>query len=133
MPSTLISRIHSSLLFLLILVMGQAQAQETNVVTGFRPLFRAALVNADGHASARLEGAMAQQLRAKFPGLTDIRAEVKILRRFEQDGCARFALTISPAGLPDIPPNMTMTINWCRDGSIPGEGAGNGTSKGEGG
>lgn len=104
-------------------VVSTAQAVDLGAVASAKPLFAAAMDDPDSVATGLLSGTLAQKTRAQFPGTGAIRMEARVLRRYKQEGCARFALRMIPDALPEgAPRDMTLGMNWCLDGSIPQEG-----------
>ncbi len=111
------------LLLLGCLFVTSSHAVDLGTVTSAKPLFIAAMDDPDNVATGVLSGSIAQRTRAQFPGTGAIRMEARVLRRFKQEGCARFALRMIPDALPEgAPRDMTLGMNWCLDGSIPREG-----------
>ncbi len=97
-----------------------AQAADLGDVASVKPLLRSALEDPEGRAAGRLSGPMAEKARAQFPGGRGILLEARVVQRFRRDGCARFVLRVAPEVVPEgSPRDMTLNLNWCRDGSLP--------------
>ncbi len=102
-------------------IFSTAHAVDLGPVTSAKPLFTAAMdAPPDDLVTGLLSGPMAQRIHAKYPGTRAIHMEAQVVRRFKQEGCARFSLRIVPDGLPaGAPRDMTLELNWCLDGSAP--------------
>jgi hypothetical protein len=96
--------------------------------TSIKDVVNAAFDSEDGHASMELNDAGLTNLRKSLPIEGPIIGDAKIIKRFNQQGCARFHIALiatlnkESGAQGKLAPIPGMEMNMCKDGSYPKEG-----------
>jgi hypothetical protein len=103
-------------------------AHERVPVTDLRPLLATALDRGEAHGV--LVGEAARWIAQHFGTRAPIEVDVKTVKALARTGCMRLAITTAQDGVVDFNREgrapaprrqaFTWTVNYCRDGSLPG-------------